>query len=346
MTPASALPVPSVLPAPRRARPQLRLVHAPASPLAIEVKRGLTARRKFLSPWVFYDAAGSELFERITELPEYYLTRAERGIFAARADEVFALAAGDQPNHAQPPLHILELGAGSAAKTGLLLAAAVRAQGRVLYQPIDVSSSALKEAQRNLEAQLPGVEVEPYVSDYTRGYDGLTRPAGPRLALFIGSSVGNFEPADALQVLRDLRAQLQPGDSFLLGADLRKDPAILLPAYDDAEGVTAAFNKNALARINRELGGEFQLDLFGHEARWNSRLSRVEMHLVSLREQKVRIAGLKLAVNFTAGETIHTENSYKYTPARLAKLLRQAGFAPQRRFLVTFSDALPAKIAR
>jgi dimethylhistidine N-methyltransferase len=312
--------------------------------LAAEVRRGLTARRKTLSPWIFYDAAGSALFERITALPEYYLTRAEREIFAEHADEIIALARAGAVNGS--PLHILELGAGSAAKTGLLLAAAVRAQGHVLYQPIDVSTSALAQAERNLEASLPGVDVEPYAGDYTHGYEGLARPPGPRLALFIGSSVGNFEPENALNLLRELCAQLRPGDSFLIGADLGKDPALLLPAYDDAQDVTAAFNKNALARINRELGGNFDLDAFAHEARWNRRLSRVEMHLVSQRPQTVIIAGLGLRIDFAAGEAIHTENSYKYTVLRLDRLLQRAGFTPEahwqdseRRFGVTFSKA-------
>src|SRR5580692_9875737 len=201
MTTASVVPAPAV----QRLRPHRQ---ESLSPLAREVRRGLTAKRKKLSPWIFYDTEGSRLFEQITALPEYYLTRSEREIFAEHADEIIALARAGAVNGS--PLHILELGAGSAAKTGILLAAAVRAQGRVLYQPIDVSAAALAEAERNLEQRLPGVDVEPYVGDYTQGYDGLARPAGPRLALFIGSSVGNFEPADALNVLRELRAQLRP----------------------------------------------------------------------------------------------------------------------------------------
>jgi len=333
----------SIVPAPLTEKLR-RPMQAALSPLAAEVRRGLSAKRKKLSPWIFYDAEGSRLFEQITALPEYYLTRDEREIFARHADEILALARDGAVNGSL--LHVLELGAGSASKTGLLLAAAVRAQGSVLYQPIDVSASALAQAQRNLEASLPGVDVQPYVGDYTGGYDRLTRPNGPRLGLFIGSSVGNFEPRDALNLLRDLRAQLRPGDSFLIGADLRKGPAILLPAYNDAQGVTAAFNKNALARINRELDGNFELDSFAHEARWNSRLSRVEMHLVSLRSQAVTIGALGLTIEFAAGEGIHTENSYKTTVRRLDGLLQQAGFSPQAHwqdgkchFCVTYSRA-------
>jgi dimethylhistidine N-methyltransferase len=339
MNTARALPL-SAEEAGASAQPTLQLVPAAPSPLALEVERGLTSSPKTLTPWLFYDAAGSAMFETITQLPEYYLTRAERSIFAAHADEIVELAR----KHSQLPLHILELGAGSASKTGLVLAAAVRAQGRVLYQPIDVSASALAHAETHLEEAVPGVEVEPHVADYTRGYGQLQRPQGPRLALYIGSSIGNFEPEDALEVLRELRQQLLPGDCLLLGADLRKDPSLLLPAYNDAQGVTAAFNKNVLVRINRDLGGSFDVTSFDHVARWNARRSRIEMHLVSRIAQTARIEALDLTVRFKAGESIHTENSYKYTKPRLARMLAQAGFASIRQwkddaglFLVTLA---------
>jgi dimethylhistidine N-methyltransferase len=337
LSPAVEPALPALHPA---LHPGLQLVPPPPSPLAQEVLRGLSATPKFLSPWLFYDERGSLLFEDITALPEYYLTRAERSIFAANADAIIALARA----RSRHPLHILELGAGTAAKTGLLLAAAARLQHRVLYQPIDVSASALEQARHQLEASLPGVTVEPHVADYTRGYGHLARPAGPRLALFIGSSIGNFEPAAALQLLRQLRSELRSGDSLLLGVDLRKDPAMLLEAYNDAQGVTAAFNKNVLLRINRELGANFRLDRFQHRAVWNSRLSRIEMHLFSTRTQTVDIAALDLGFQFAAGESIHTENSYKYTRARLATLLTRAGFKignqwtdPDSLFLVTLA---------
>jgi len=333
-----AAAIPALHPEPAKG---LHLVGHP-SPIAAEVLIGLTAHPKTLSPWLFYDAAGSDLFEKITELPEYYLTRAERSIFAAHADEIIQLARHDS----QLPVHILELGAGSAAKTGVLLSAAARAQGRVLYQPIDVSASALAEAELHLQADLPGVDIDfqPHVGDYTRGYEHLVHPPGPRLALFIGSSIGNFERPAAVELLRQLRGQLALEASFLLGVDLRKDPAILLEAYNDAAGVTAAFNKNLLVRINRELGADFDLHAFQHEARWNSRLSRIEMHLVSLRAQTVAIPALDIKVHFAVGESIHTENSYKYTPERLRTLLAATGFAPaaswtddKKQFLVTLA---------
>jgi L-histidine Nalpha-methyltransferase len=303
--------------------PGLQLVPAQPSLLAQEVLRGLTSTPKFLSPWLFYDDRGSLLFEDITALPEYYLTRAERSVFAAEADSIIKLARGSS----KLPLHVLELGAGTAAKTGLLLAAAARFQHHVLYQPIDVSGSALELARLHLQQSLPGVTVEPHVADYTRGYNQLARPAGRRLALFIGSSIGNFEPAAALGVLQQLRAELRSGDSLLIGVDLRKDPETLLAAYNDAQGITAAFNKNVLLRINRELGGNFRMDRFQHRAVWNSRLSRIEMHLFSTRTQTVDIAAFDKGIQFAANESIHTENSYKYTRARLATLLTRAGFS-------------------
>jgi dimethylhistidine N-methyltransferase len=340
MNTARILPVPVEVAVP--ASPAaLHLVPPPPSPLAVEVLRGLTSKPKALTPWLFYDAAGSALFDQITQLPEYYLTRAERSIFADHADEIVERARGN----AKHPVHILELGAGNASKTGLILAAAVRAQGRVLYQPLDVSGSALADAMQQLQSALPGVTVEPHVTDYTRGYGHLSRPSGPRLALYIGSSIGNFEPQDALQVLRDLRDQLKPGDSLLLGTDLRKEPSVLLPAYNDAMGVTAAFNKNVLVRINHDLAADFDITCFEHEARWNSRRSRIEMHLVSQRPQQVHIAALELTIDFAAGESIHTENSYKYTRRRVNNLLGKAGFAAAKqwkdddgRFLVTLAS--------
>ncbi len=367
MRPARVLPViksaakparPALRPAhDSKLHPGLQLVPPVPSPLAQEVLRGLSAPKKFLSPWLFYDDRGSLLFEDITALPEYYLTRAERSIFAEHADSIIALARG----RARLPLSILELGAGTAAKTGLLLAAAARLQHRVLYQPIDVSASALSLAREHIQASVPGVTVEPHVADYTRGYGQLARPAGPRLALFIGSSIGNFEPADALAVLRQLRSELRSGDSLLIGVDLRpsstgKDPATLLAAYNDAAGVTAAFNKNVLVRINRELGANFRVEgrdaRFKHSAIWNSRLSRIEMHLVSTRTQTVDIAALDQGFQFSAGESIHTENSYKYTRQRLATLLTRAGFKVSRQwtdsnrlFLVTLASTAPRPTA-
>ena len=257
-----------------------------SSPIAVEVLNGLTEHPKKLSPWLFYDEAGSRLFEEITELPEYYVTRTERAILAAHADQIVSAAAGGRD------LSIIELGAGTATKTGLLLNAAVRLQGSVTYHPIDVSETALEEARTRLEAELPEVTVEPIVADYTEGMrqNGAGR-TGRRLVLYIGSSIGNFAPADAVEVLRGVRAQLSPGDCLLLGTDMVKDTKMLLAAYDDAAGVTARFNMNVLVRINRELDADFNPQMFRHQARWNQQHSRIEMHLESLLAQRVAIRG-------------------------------------------------------
>ena len=302
------------------------LSEAALTPVGAEVLRGLSSRPRSLSPWLFYDVEGSRLFEEITELPEYYVTRAEREILAAHAEEVID-SAGDGK------LSIYELGAGTGTKTGLLLRAAVRRQGSVAYHAIDVSDSALSEAKVRLEVDIPGVRVEAVVSDYTDGLSGIAEQLGPRqpcdrrMFLYIGSSIGNFEMPFALQILRDIRRQLLPGDKLLLGADLVKDRQILLDAYDDAAGVTAAFNKNVLARINRELGSNFNLQLFRHRARWNEEASRIEMHLESLITQIVFVPALDLQVRLGRAETIHTENSYKFTDGQICGLLGRAGFS-------------------
>jgi len=300
--------------------------------VATEARTGLTSPRKTLAPWLFYDEAGSILFEQITELPEYYLTRTERSIFAAHADEILREAAGGD----RQTLTLIELGAGTAAKTGVLLAAAVRRQGSVVYQPVDVSETALAVASETIQANLPGVTVRCQVADYTREPLPLDRLPGLRtLALYIGSSIGNFSPGDAEALLRNVRAQLLPGDKLLLGTDLgpgpKKSIATLLAAYNDAAGTTAAFNRNVLTRLNRDLGCDFDPRRFLHRALWNPTHSRIEMHLESLAHQRVRVpgnsAGPALTLTFTPGETVHTENSYKFTPAAIEALLRSADFA-------------------
>jgi dimethylhistidine N-methyltransferase len=323
-----------------------------------EARVGLTATPKTLAPWLFYDEAGSRLFEHITELPEYYLTRTERSIFAAHADEILCEAARGQGPAGK--LTLIELGAGTATKTGILLAAAVRQQGSVVYQPVDVSESALAEASENIMNNIPGVTVRSQVTDYTREALPLDRLRNTRtLALYIGSSIGNFIPGDATEVLRNLRAQLLPGDTLLLGTDLapiaspekHKTEAMLLAAYDDAAGTTAAFNLNVLTRLNRDLGSDFNVENFRHKVLWNPAESRIEMHLESLIAQRVHLPangfGPALTINFTAGETIHTENSYKFTTAAVQSLLASARFKatrswqdPQHLFAVTLATAL------
>ncbi len=316
--------------------------------VAAAVREGLGAKRKLLPPWLFYDAAGSRLFDEITERPEYYLTRTERGIFAAHAQRMIALAAG--PNgvgleeNEPARLRIVELGAGSADKTRLLLAAAVALQGSVVYEPLDVSASALEAAQERIEREIDGVTVAPRVMDYSHEFEAefgprpevdleLAETRERRLVLFIGSSIGNFEPWEAAELLRMVRRGLQPGDLLLMGADRVKDEATLLAAYDDFAGVTAAFNLNVLARLNRELGADFDLETFAHRAIWNRDASRIEMHLESRVAQTVRLSGMDIdgpdfEVDFAAGETIHTENSYKYRPGQAEAMMAAAGFAP------------------
>lgn len=323
-----------------------------------EARVGLTATPKTLAPWLFYDEAGSRLFERITELPEYYLTRTERSIFAAHADEILSEAARGQGPAGK--LTLIELGAGTATKTGILLAAAVRQQGSVVYQPVDVSESALAEASENILNNIPGVTVRSQVTDYTREALPLDRLRNTRtLALYIGSSIGNFIPGDATEVLRNLRAQLLPGDTLLLGTDLapaaspekNKTKAILLAAYDDAAGTTAAFNLNVLTRLNRDLGSDFNTENFRHKVFWNPAESRIEMHLESLVAQRVHLPensfGPAQTLKFAVGETIHTENSYKFTLAAVQSLLTSASFQatrswqdPQHLFAVTLAMAL------
>jgi L-histidine Nalpha-methyltransferase len=295
--------------------------------VASVVHEGLTAVPKRLPPWLFYDAAGSRLFEEITALPEYYLTRTERALLAAHGPSMLAQAAG------RSRLRIAELGAGSAEKTRLLLRAAVERQGAVRYAPIDVSASALDAARLGIERDLPGVYVTPLVMDYTDG-DGRGLKLAPgadgerMLVLYIGSSIGNFQPEEAGRLLRRLRMGLEAGDSLLLGVDLVKDGAILQAAYDDAAGVTEAFNKNLLARLNRELGCDFDAEAFAHRAVWNEAEARIEIYLESRAAQWVRIAALDLEVEFAEGETIHTENSYKFRPGQAEAMLADAGFRP------------------
>lgn len=294
------------------------------TPAGVAAREGLSSRPKSLPAWLFYDNVGSRLFERITELPEYYLTRTERGILAAHAEAIIAKAAGDDAR-----LRIAELGAGSASKTCLLLAAAIERQGAVHYEPIDVSASALQEARRRIEAEIAGVTVTPRTMDYTNGLGfKALRPGERRFVLYIGSSMGNFEPEEALRLLQRVRATLRTGDGILLGVDLIKNREILLEAYDDAAGVTAAFNRNMLLRLNRDLGADFNPLAFAHRALWNRAHSRVEMHLESRRAQCVHFSSLDMTVNFAAGETIHTENSYKYARGQVETMLARAGFDP------------------
>jgi dimethylhistidine N-methyltransferase len=286
--------------------------------IADDVERGLTSTPKSLPPRLFYDARGSELFEQITRLPEYYLTRTERSIFETYADEMIA-AAGTG-------LAVIELGAGTAEKTEILLRAALQRQFSLTYYPVDVSSAALYIAEERLAQALPHLRVVPVIADYTQGLTELRKIAGRKLVLSIGSSIGNFDLHEAAAILMRIADGLADGDALLLGTDLVKRTSLLHAAYNDAAGVTAAFNLNLLERINRELGADFDLRRFRHDAVWNPAASRIEMYLVSLRDQRVRIPAIGQTIHFREGERIHTENSYKFTREMVQQLLGDAGF--------------------
>jgi dimethylhistidine N-methyltransferase len=289
---------------------------------AEEVQEGLTNYPKSLPCKLFYDSRGSALFEEITRLPEYYLTRTELQILRDRAGEM-AAAAG-------PGVTVVELGAGTAAKTCTLLHALSHRQIRVPYFPVDISPAALNEARERVERQCPRVSVRPVVADFSRGFGFLRDIPGRKLVLYLGSSIGNFDPAAAVEMLTHIRHQLSARDSLLLGTDLVKDQSVLLPAYGDAQGVTEQFNKNILCRLNRELGADFDLGFFRHMACWNPRESRMEIYLESLRPQFVDLPLLNLRVGFANGERIHTENSYKYTMRMVKNMLEPAGFSLTR----------------
>ena len=281
---------------------------------ADDVQYGLTQPQKELQPWYFYDGLGSALFAAICELPEYYLTRAETEILQRNASAIVgAFGTVDR---------VIELGSGDGRKTRLLLEPIAKP---FTYVPIDVDASVLEASARELLSSFPAMQVDAICADY-REIATLIAPAPRTVVLFLGSSIGNLDPTSAATMLRQIRSILTPGNSIFLGADLQKSKEIIEPAYNDSLGVTASFNLNLLARINRELGGRFDLASFEHRAFFNERESRIEMHLVSRRKQSVAIDGLQMNVEFEEGETIHTENSYKYRESDLQMLARESGF--------------------
>jgi L-histidine Nalpha-methyltransferase len=291
------------------------------SELIRDVQIGLQSRPRSLKPWMFYDELGSQLFERITTLAEYYPTRTERSLLESHADSIVASAcAGSQL------LRIVELGAGTASKTCLLLAAAARRGTGVVYMPLDVSAAALEIACRNVECTFPEVLIQPVVANYADAPPQLEEFDGPTLGLYLGSSIGNFLPEESRTILRNLGSQLRGEDALVLGTDLVKDESRLVAAYDDSESVTAAFNLNILSRLNKELGADFDPIGFRHCVRWNPLECRIEMHLESTRDQDVLIAAAELELDLRSGETIHTENSYKFTNETLGALLSDSGF--------------------
>ncbi len=301
---------------------------AGSSPFAVAVGAGLGADAKWLPPWLFYDAEGSALYEQITELDEYYPTRTERRIFEHQADAIIDVAFGPRPERAT----IVELGAGTAQKTVVLLRALARRASHTTFVPVDVSGSALAVACARVGHDLPRVQVRAIEATHEAAFAEIRRLPGPKAVLFIGSSIGNYEDDDAVSLLSGVQRALGRGGALVLGTDLVKSPDILVPAYDDAKGITAAFNLNVLARINRELGGRFALDRFRHVALWNAGRSRIEMHLESTTEQTVRVDRLERAFHFEAGERIHTESSVKYDRAHIDRLLGASGLVRERTF--------------
>jgi dimethylhistidine N-methyltransferase len=289
----------------------------PQPSIAEEVRLGLGRTPKALPPKLLYDAEGSALFEQITTLPEYYLTRLETEILEKCADEMVART-GDS-------LTLVELGAGSAAKTRILIRAILRNQRTSTFYPVDVSPAPLQTVAKALPLEFEGLRVEPVVADYCNTLGWLRRLPGRKLVLYIGSSIGNLNPLAATALLADIRSALTGGDALLIGTDLAKDPAMLVPAYDDAQGVTARFNLNILARINRELAGHFDLASFRHVAEWNDRHSCMQMYLESVLAQAVPIDLLGFEARFDRGERIHTEDSYKFTAATIDSVLANAG---------------------
>lgn len=288
-----------------------------------DTRRGLQDDPKWLSSLYFYDERGSQIFEAICLTPEYYPTRTENAILERHASDILDAAGAG--------LLLAEMGSGSSAKTRTLLRALMQRQDAQRYMPIDVSADFLASVAQQLESEFPGLHVDPVAAEYK---DGVARvgatPATRRLVLFLGSSIGNFEPDEQVGLLRAAHDALSPGDAFLLGTDLVKDRSILDAAYNDAAGHTAAFNKNILRHLARELGGDVDLDAFEHVAFYDPQKARIEMHLESKRDQRLVFPGAALDVRLQAGERIHTENSYKFTKSGVKDMVAMAGWRHER----------------
>ena len=282
-----------------------------------DVRRGLSARPRWIPPKYFYDEVGSRLFDRITELPEYYVTRAEESVLARIAPDIARRAA---------PEEIVELGPGSCRKVRWLFDA-LQSSARLRYVPIDFGRDGLRDAVRGLARDYARLDVHVVVGDFERDLMHLPPPGGRRLALFLGSTIGNFEPAARAALLRELGRRLGTDGRVLLGVDLVKDRAILEAAYDDAAGVTAAFNRNVLAVVNHGLGADFQPDAYRHHAFYNDAACRIEMHLIARVPQRVRVPRLGMEFDLDAGEGIWTESSYKFTRASTETMLADARLA-------------------
>lgn len=307
-----------------------------AAQLRADAHTGLGAPAKWLPPKYFYDARGSELFEQITRLPEYYPTRLERAILTTHADQIAAITGART---------LVELGSGSSEKTRLLLNALGQRGTLRTFVPLDVSSTALAEAVAALGRLYPELEIRGVVGDFERHLKLLPR-TGRRMVAFLGGTIGNLQPGERARFLSELRSTLEPGEWLLLGAGLVTDPAVLVPAYDDASGVTAEFNRNVLRVLNRELDGDFDPSAFAHVAVWDDTAEWIEMRLRATRPMTVQLPALPLTVAFTEGEEIRTEISAKFRRDGLARELRAAGFAlrhwwtdPDQRFSLSLAEA-------
>jgi len=304
-----------------------------------DVLTGLAARPRAIPARWFYDRRGSELFEQITDLPEYYPTRTERAILEVACPELPAWIGEGRA--------VVEFGSGSSTKTPILL----RAVAPAAYVPIDISGDFLRESSAALASAFPGLPVHPVEADFTRPIAFPAQVADlPKLGFFPGSTIGNMVAAASVDLLRAMRESLGQGAMLLIGMDRVKEPRVLVPAYDDAQGVTAAFNLNLLERINRELGGTIPLDGFVHVARWNDERARIEMHLAAARDLDFTVEGRPFAI--AAGETIHTENSHKYGPRDARLLLHAGGWTPVREwtdpeglFALILAEAQPERMA-
>jgi len=293
---------------------------------AAAVAAGLARRPRSIPCRFLYDEEGSKLFEEICELPEYYLTRAEREILVARADRVAA--------RFDAPVAMVELGSGSSAKTRVLIEACLRRHGRLRYLPVDISRGMLEASSLALLERYPALEVRAIASELEAALPHVGREAsGPKLVLWLGSSVGNLARDEAARFLARVREQMAPGDAFLVGIDLRKAKEVLERAYDDAAGVTARFTLNLLQRLNRELDARFDVRRFAHRATWREEEGRVEIEIVSLREQRVAIESLDLEIELAHGEAIHAEDSFKYSLEETLELARAAGLRLEDRWL-------------
>jgi L-histidine N-alpha-methyltransferase len=305
---------------------------------AADVERGLAAQSKYVSPKYLYDEVGSQLFEQICLQPEYYLTRTEASILNKHAPVISKLLGSN--------IEIIELGSGSSSKTAILLSYLSLQKKRIYYFPIDISSSILMESTRRLKSQFPNISIIGIRSDYNLGIDKAAAAAvgcmsaernqeipDMKLVLFLGSSIGNFELIEARSLLGSVRKKLHTNDLLLVGFDLQKDESVLNAAYNDKAGITAKFNLNLLARINRELDGNLELGKFEHHAFYSREQQRMEMHLVSKTNQQLYIGALGKTFSIRKGESIHTENSYKYTLNQIAALAEDCSFTLEKNFM-------------